>query len=203
MRKRCWRTFGLALVPLLFSLGCGEQGKVDQGRVIEFDKAAGKVTMIRDSSPNPKKPEYSALPPFTCAVPADRDEMGADPKAGYRMKLDTEKSEIVLFDPSSGGFKTIHFTLVDRKENVAKDDDVVFDKALKQPRRFPVVDRAKGTVSIYSARQKLLVTFTVPEEYFSLPEKAWDSGDEVRVYCKEAGKAAKLMNISKADIFAK
>ena len=201
MRKTYRWMFGLALLPLLFGLGCGERGKVDQGRVVDFDKARGTVTLIRDSSPDPKKPEYTILPPFTYQIPADPGEMGADPKAGYRMKLDTEKNEIVMFDPASGTFKTIRYTQVDRKENIAKDDDLVFDKTRKESRKFPVVDGVKKTISIYSARQKLLVTFAVPDEYFSLPEKAWDAGDEVRLYCKERGKAARLMNISKTSIF--
>jgi hypothetical protein len=175
MRKAYRRMFFLALVPLLFVLGCGEQGKVEQGRVIAFDKGNRKVTLVLDSLP--------------------------DPKAGYRMKLDTEKNEIVILDPASGSFKTIHYTQVNRKENVAKDDDLVFDRARKESRKFPVVDASKKTISIYSARQNLLLTFTVPDEYFSLPEKVWDAGDEVRIYCKERGKAARLMNISKIDIF--
>jgi len=199
-KKHRWK-FVLALLPLLLCLGCGERGKVDQGRVIEFDKAKGTVTLIRDSSPNPKKPDYTMLPPFTCQIPTNPKEMGADPKAGYRMKLDTERNEITIFDPASESFKTIHYVPVDHKENIAKDNDLVFDKAKKESRKFPVVDRAKKTISIYSARQKLLLTFTVPDEYLSLPEKAWDSGDEVRLYCKEKGKAARLMNISKTDIF--
>ncbi|MGA3174324.1 MAG: DUF4881 domain-containing protein [Syntrophorhabdales bacterium] len=201
MRKAYRRMFFLALVPLLFVLGCGEQGKVEQGRVIAFDKENRKVTLVLDSSPDPKKPEYTVLPPLTYQIPANPDEMGADPKAGYRMKLDTEKNEIVILDPASGSFKTIHYTQVNRKENVAKDDDLVFDRARKESRKFPVVDASKKTISIYSARQNLLLTFTVPDEYFSLPEKVWDAGDEVRIYCKERGKAARLMNISKIDIF--
>jgi len=199
-RKYRWKCL-LVLLPLLLGVGCGERGKVEQGRVIDFYKTKGTVTVIRDSSPDRKKPEYTALPPFTCQIPTKPSEMGAEPKSGYRMKLDTEKNEITIFDPASGRFKTIRFTLVDRKENIAKDNDLVFDKARKESRKFPVVDRAKRTISIYSARQKLLVTFTVPDEYLSLPEKAWDAGDEVRLYCKEGGKAARLMNISKTDIF--
>jgi hypothetical protein len=48
-----------------------------------------------------------------------------------------------------------------------------------------------------------LTTFSVPDEYFALPVGAWDAGDEVRIYYKEAGKARRLMNITKTDIFKK
>ena len=46
-------------------------------------------------------------------------------------------------------------------------------------------------------------TFSVPDEYFALPANTWDAGDEVRIYFKETGKALRLMNISKTDIFKK
>jgi hypothetical protein len=92
---------------------------------------------------------------------------------------------------------------VDQKENIAKDDPLVFDKAKKEARKFPVVDREKKTISIYSSRQKLLVIFSVADEYLALPDKTWDAGDEVRIYSKEKGKARRLMNITKTDIYGK
>lgn len=180
-----------------------EQGKVDQGRVIDFDKTKGTVTLIRDASPDPKNPNYSILPPFTYTIPVDPEEMGPEPKAGYRMKLDTKKKEITIFDPLSQDFKTIQFVLIDQKENVAKNDPLVFDKARKEPKKFPVIDGGKRTISIYSARQKLLITFSLSEKYFVLPVKTWEAGDEIRIYSRETGKAKRLMNISKTDIFQK
>ena len=41
-------TLLLACAPLLFTLGCTDFGKVEQGRVIAFDKQKGLVTVIRD-----------------------------------------------------------------------------------------------------------------------------------------------------------
>jgi hypothetical protein len=79
----------------------------------------------------------------------------------------------------------------------------VFDKAEGKAKKFPVVDKDKKTISIYSGRQKILVTFSLPEEYFALPATVWDAGDEVRVYYREEGKALRFMNISKTDIFKK
>ena len=59
-----------------------------------------------------------------------------------------------------------------------------------------MVDKDKKTITIYSGRQKILETISVPEEYLSLPPSTWDAGDEVRIYYKEEGKALRFMNIS-------
>ena len=77
------------------------------------------------------------------------------------------------------------------------------DDPLVKGKKFPMVDKEKKAITLYSKRQKLLTTFSVPDEYFALPDSAWDAGDEVRIYYKEDGKAARLMNISKTDIFKK
>jgi hypothetical protein len=61
----------------------------------------------------------------------------------------------------------------------------------------------KKAITIYSGRQKILVTFSVPDEYLALPDDAWEAGDEVRVYYKEPGKALRYLNISKTHIFKK
>ena len=200
--KYCWIS-GIALLPFLLTLGCGKLGKVDQGRAIEFDKAKGTVTLIRDLKADPQKLNDSILTPVTYTIPADPAEMGAEPKVGYRMNLDTKKNQIVIFNPASQNLKTIHYTLIDQKDNIAKDNPLVFDKAEEKPKKFPVIDREKKTIAIYSGIQKILITFTVPEEYFTLPDKTWDAGDEVRIYCKEEGKARRLMNVSQTDIFKK
>lgn len=196
-------TFLLAALALASLLGCSDFGKVDQGRVVAFDKATGKVTFIRDKKADPMTPDYSGLPPVVYQIPADPQEMGPAPKAGLRMKLDTQKSQIVIYDPQAQAFKTIAFKIHDIQENVDKDHPLVFDKEAGKAKVFPMVDKTKKTVTIYSGRQKLLVTFSVPDEYMSWPDSTWDAGDEVRVYYKEEGKALRFMNISKTDIFKK
>lgn len=197
MIRKLYRMFLATLLPLGLFLGCGEMGKVDQGRVIEYDKAKGIVTLIQDKKADPGAPDYSTLPPHTYTIPADPREMGPEPKPGKRMKLDVDKREIVIFDPATQNFKTIKFDLVDKKEGVAKDDPLVAGKT------FPIIDKEKRTISVYSGRQKLLVVFSVPEEYFALPPDTWEAGDEVRIYYKEPGKALRLMNITRTDIFKK
>ena len=198
---------GLLAVLTVLTFGslfaCGKLGNVDQGRVIEFDKEKGVVTLIRDVKADPMKPDYNHLPPYVYEMPKDPSEIGALPKAGKRMKLDTEKKQIVIFDTATQNFMTIDYILISQAEKVNSDDTRVFDKAVEKPRTFPIIDREKKTVTVYSKRQKILTTFSIPDEYFALPDNTWDSGDEVRIYYKEEGKARRFMNISKTDIFKK
>ncbi len=196
LKKYCGLTL-LVILPLVLAYGCGELGKVDQGRVIAFDKDKGLVTLIRDMKADPKSPDYSHLPPMVYEIPKVFEEMGPDPKAGLRMKLDAKAKQIIIFDPASQNFKKIDYTLIEQKEGVDSGDALVKDK------KFPMVDKEKKAITLYSKRQKLLTTFSVPDEYFALPTSAWDAGDEVRIYFKETGKALRLMNISKTDIFKK
>ncbi|MBM4136862.1 MAG: DUF4881 domain-containing protein [Nitrospira sp.] len=194
----------LSVLSLSLAVGCGELGKVDQGRVVDYDKEKGVFTIISDKNyEDPKNPDYTILPPRIYEVPKVFAEMGAEPKPGYRMKLDTKKGDITVFDPATQNFKTIHYNRIDHKENVDPKDPLVYDKAADKAKKFPVVDREKKTITIYSKRLKALETFTVADEYFALPDKTWDSGDEVRIYYKQEGKALRVMNISKTDIYKK
>jgi hypothetical protein len=194
-KKLSWLTL-LAALPLVLALGCGELGKVDQGRVVAFDKAKETVTFIRDVKADAANPDYSGAP-LTFELPKVAAERGADPKAGMRMNLDTKSRVITIYDPATKGFKKISYTLIDQKEGVEKDSALVKDK------KFPIVDRDKKAITIYSGRQKILTTFTVPDEYLALPDNTWEAGDEVRIYFKEPGQALRFMNITKTDIFKK
>lgn len=194
-KKLSWLTL-LAILPVILALGCGEMGKVEQGRVIGFDNAKATVTFIHDVKADAGNPDYSGAP-LTFALPKDPMDRGEDPKAGMRMKLDPKAKEIVIYDPATQGFKKITYTLIDQKEGVAKDDPLVAGK------KFPMVDRTKKAITVYSGRQKLLATFSVPDEFLSLPDNTWEAGDEVRVYFKEPGKALRFQNITKTDIFKK
>lgn len=196
--------FMLMVAVLTFGvLGCDEYGKVDQGRVIAFDKDKQTVTVIEDKNMDSQNPDYAILPPHTYTMPSDPAERGADPKVGLRMKIDAEAKIIKIFNPNTQLIEDLPITIVDAQKDIAKDHPLVFDKDAKAAKKFPVVDNAKKTITIYSGRQKLLVTFSVPEEYFNFPEYTWDAGDEVRIYWKEKGKAIRFMNISKTDIFKK
>jgi hypothetical protein len=196
LKKVFWLNLLVAL-PLVFLFGCVEEGKVDQGRVVAFDKDKRLVTIIRDKKIDTLNPDYSYLPPLTYALPVDAEETGPLPKAGSRMKLDAEKNQIIIFDPKAQNFKTIDFKPVEKKSGVEKDD------ALVKGKKFPVVDKQKKTVTIYSSRQKIVETFGLPDEYFELPDSTWDAGDEVRIYYKQDGKSLRFMNITQTDIFKK
>jgi hypothetical protein len=186
----------LAATLVLGGFGCGELGKVDQGRVIAFDKDKETVTIIEDIKHDPADPDYSGAPK-TFALPKDPAERGEDPKPGLRMKLDTKTREIVIYDAGSKSMKKITYTLIDQKENVGKNSPLVVEK------KFPIVDKSKKAITVYSGRQKLLVTFSVPDEYLALPDYIWEAGDEVRIYYKGPGKADRFMNITRTDIFKK
>jgi hypothetical protein len=200
--KSMWRTLLVAL-PVVLLLGCSDPGKVDQGRVIKFDKATKTLTMIRDKANETQNPDYTVLPPVTYTLPTNPDEVGPLPKAGGRMKIDNKKNQITIFDPATQNFKTIDFVMVDFKENIDKAHPLVYDKEADKAKKFPVVDKEKKTVTIYSGRQKTLSVIQLPEEYFAMPEDTWDAGDEVRVYYKEEGKSLRFMNVSKTNIFKK
>ncbi|GAB1409217.1 DUF4881 domain-containing protein [Desulfovibrionales bacterium] len=195
---------GLVAAILMFgSLGCDEYGKVDQGRVVEFDKEKQTVTVIQDKAMDAQNPDYSILPAHTYTMPTDPMERGADPKAGYRMKLDVENKYVKLYNPATQEFDELAIELLDVQKNIAKDHPLVFNKDTNKAKVFPAIDKDKKAITIYSGRQKMLVTFAVPDEYINLPEKTWDAGDEVRVYYKTEGVAIRFMNISKTDIFKK
>ncbi|PKN08325.1 MAG: DUF4881 domain-containing protein [Deltaproteobacteria bacterium HGW-Deltaproteobacteria-8] len=200
--KSMWRTLLVAL-PLVLLLGCTDYGKVDQGRVIKYDPATKTMVFIRDKANDTQNPDYSYLPPITYTLSSNPDENGPEPKAGGRMKIDNKKNQIIIFDPTTQNLKTIDFIMVDFRENIDKEHPLVYDKDAGKAKKFPVVDKDKKTVSIYSGRQKTLSVIQLPEEYFALPDNTWDAGDEARVYYKEEGKALRFMNISKTNIFKK
>jgi hypothetical protein len=200
LKLKYWLNLSIAL-QLIFLFGCTEHGSVDQGRVVAYDKDKRIMVMIRDKKMDPQNPDYTYLPPLTYVLPTDPLDTGPEPKAGGRMKLDAEKNQVVIFDQAAQNLKAIDVKFTEKKENVDRLNPLVYDESKKAAKKFPVVDKEKKTVTLYSGRQNLFVTFIVPDEFIDLPEATWDSGDEVRVYFKEAGKALRFMNISKTDIF--
>ena len=195
---------GLTIALLTLGvIGCDEYGKVDQGRVIEFDMEKQTATIIQDKAMDSTNPDYSVMPPHTYTMPTDRAERGADPAAGYRLKIDLEAGTIRIYNPNTKELEDLPITIIDTQKSIDKQHPLVFEKDKNQPKKFPVVDKDKKTITIYSGRQKILATFSVPDEYFDLPDKTWDAGDEGRFYYKEEGKALRFMNITKTDIFKK
>ena len=101
---------------------------------------------------------------------------------------------MVVFDAVAGALVTVPFQTVSKQTGVFRDD------ARVAGRRFPIVDKEKKTVTVYSPGQRMLVTLTVAEQHLSMPEDTWRFGDEVRYYWKEPGKTLRFMNVTKTDI---
>jgi hypothetical protein len=197
------RYMGLIILGfMLAAAGCTDFGKVDQGRVIAYDKNEKTIVMIRDKSPDPKKTDYTGLPPVSYKLPADPHETGPEPKAGKLMKIDLDKKEAVIFVSHLEDVATVPYTLVEQKK-VDSKDPLVYDATTKKIREFPIIDQQNKTIELYLEKKKTLLTFSVPDEYFSLPPETWAMGDEVRVYYKEPGKSLRFMNVTKTDIFKK
>jgi len=195
-KKLYWLTF-LAILAAALVLGCGEMGKVDQGRAVATDKTKQTVTIIRDIKHELGKPEYDQLPPVTFEFPKNPAEMGPTPKAGKLMAVDPDKKEITIFDDANQTFKVIAYNPIDVRRNVGLRDAMVAGK------KFPIIDRTKKTITVYDKRKRLVTTFSLPEQYFALPDETFGFGDEVRIYYKEPTRAARLMNISETDIYKK
>jgi hypothetical protein len=206
--KIMWAVIAIVAIGAGIYIAVGapkDYGKIDQGRVIAYDKEKNTVTIIRDKNEDPKKPDYTTLPPNTYALPVEtggEPRMGPEPKAGKRMKLDAKKSELIMFDVANQNFKVVKYTLIDQKENVDRKSPLLLGPDGK-PKKLPAIDKEKKVITIYSGRQKLLTTLTVPDADFNTDPAYWDAGDEVRIYYREEGKALKFMNISKTDIYKK
>lgn len=196
LRRKRWMLLP-AILPFALVLGCGGFGKVNQGRVIDYDREKGLVTFIQDSNYlDPGKPKYDSLPPVTVRVPGDPGAMGPAPEAGKLMQLDTRNRKLVIFDTVTQGFRTISYTLTEEHDNVFRSD------ARIAGRSFPVVDRITKTITAYSAAQRKLITFSLPNEYFGRPDDTWKTGDEIRYYYKDPRQALRFMNITKTDTAA-
>jgi len=113
------------------------------------------------------------------------------------MEVDPDKKEIVIFDDATQNFKAITYIPIDVVKGVGLRDPRVAEK------KFPIVDREKKAITVYDKRKMLLTTFSLPEEYFKLPDETFGFGDEVRIYSKVPGKSHRLMNISETDIYKK
>ncbi len=184
----------VAVAALGLAAGCAKFGKVEQGRAIACDQQKGVVTLILDSAPTSDQPKYDVLPPVTVMLPQDPSEAGPAPEAGKLLSFDTKKRTVVFFDQTSGTVRTVSYVPVEERSGVSRDDPRVAGV------EFPAVDRQKKTVTIYSRRKKILLTFAVPDRYLTLPDDTWKSGDEVRYYYKQPGQALRLMNVSKTDL---
>ena len=196
----------LAAAALIMPLaGCNKDDypKVEQGRTVAFNKDTREVTLIHDSAIDAQNPKYDVLPAAVFKLPTDPAETGPEPKAGGRLKLDTTKKEIELYDHKTQKLVYLPINITDLQQNIDKEHPLVYDKEAKKAKKFPAIDKEKKTVTIYSGRQKMLCTFTLPDQYADYPESFWDAGDEVRLTYRTPGQALRFMNLTKTDIFKK
>jgi len=180
---------------LLVLLAFPAQAADVYGRVVEYDKAEKKVTFIEDKLAwsNPQRPEFTVLPAKEAVLPEDPADMA--PKAGGRLRVDYEKKEIIIYNSSTKAIDTFGIEIVSKTENVEADNPLVSDGG--KPKVFPVVDKAKSEITIYSRRQKNVCTIKVPESYMSLPDAVWDDGHNIKL-AMDGDKVTGFTNLSKA-----
>lgn len=179
-------TIFIALATLA---GCGGFGKINQGQVVAYDRSAGRITLISDSNYlDPAHPRFDVLPPVTIRTPADPREMGPEPEAGKLLVADCAHHRAVFFDSAASSLRTVPCTLVSERSDVPPAEG----------RRLGGVSR--GNISVYQEREQRLITFSVPEEYRTLPDDTWRAGDEIRYYYKEPDRALRLMNVTRTEL---
>lgn len=169
-----------ATLFFMLSLSCFASAEEIMGRCVGFDKGKNQIRIIRDMNNDKAKPDFQ-LPIQTFTIPENTVV-----KDGLRIKLDLQDNKLKYYDEATDAIKVLDFQLISKKENVLPlDKEVVGEK-------FPAIDKAKKTVTIYSKRQKLLTVISVQDEVLELPLKVFDSGDDVKITTVEPGKAAKI-----------
>ncbi|MCX8069450.1 MAG: DUF4881 domain-containing protein [Thermodesulfovibrionales bacterium] len=197
-----YRLICVLFVSLFLLMSCQEKAKETfiQGRVIDYDINTNQVKIIRDANNDMIKPNYNTLPLLTFELPKDIIPKGSEPTDGYRINTDAENGVITVYDPQNNIFKDLKITIVDKVINVQRDDPLVFDKNTKSPVKFPIIEKDKKTITLYSQRQKIYLKFKVDETLFELPEKAWRAGDDIKISTKDNKKITTYTNLTKSDI---
>ncbi len=185
MLKNC--SVGGLLAAILLTTACAITGHVQQGRVVAYNKDTHQITLIAEPA-QPTKTSPGVLPPLTITTPTDPAEMGPEPAVGGLLAVDFANHRITVYDPAAQSFRVVPFTPLREKHDVAKNPGL------------PTVNRDARTITIYSTRQKTLVTFAATPELLALPASTWRGGDTVRYYYKEPSQALRLMNVTKTDL---
>ncbi len=185
----------IALSVFCLGLSACNFGEVDQGRCVAYDKDAKSFTLVLDVKHDMKNPEYSGGV-HTYTMPAEPKEIGPEPVPGGLVQLMPDKNQVIIF--ANGDLATIPVEFVSIEKVKASDAKV-------KGQKFPVIDKAAGTVTEYYANLTELVTFKVSSEYLDMPGATWNAGDECRIYYKpnEKHQALRFMNVSKTNIFKK
>lgn len=183
------------VLALSFALAaCNFDGGVEQGRCVAYDQAANTVTLVVDTTLDSNNPHYSGGV-HTFKLPTNPLDMGPVPVAGGRLMLEIDKNMILYYDQQDQKVKEMPVEFV-KVEKGVKAKDVAGKK-------FPMVDKAACTVTVYSPRLKSIVTFKVPQDAINMPDYTWTAGNEVRIAFRNENKnqAIRFMNVSQTDIF--
>lgn len=175
---------------------CDFKGGVVQGRCVAFDPDARTVTMVVDTTLDQMNPHYSGEVD-TFKLPDDPRDVGPLPEAGGRLMLELDKNKLLYFDPTTKTVKEMNVEFVDVEKNIGEKHPKLKGK------EFPIIDKEKQTITVYSRRLGALVTFKVPAEALDLPVYTWKAGDEVRIAFRKDNmkQAIRFMNVSKTSIF--
>ena len=192
----------MMMLVMVFSIalltGCNFDGGVEQGRCVAFDPAAKTLTIVVDVTHDQFNPHYSGGT-HTFKLPVDSIDMGPTPTVGGRLMIDLTKNSVLIYDQKANGTREVAVQFTDVEKNVGSDHPKVKGKT------FPVIDKEQQTVTVYSGRQKSLITFKVPADAMDYPAYVWTAGDEMRIAYRNAekGQAMRIMNVSKTNIFKK
>jgi hypothetical protein len=104
------------------------------------------------------------------------------------MRVDLNNRKVVVYEAATNSLRTIPYTLIEEKHNVPKAG------------ALPTIDKAKGTITVYSRDDKTAVTFTATDEMLAMPADTWKGGDEIRYYFRDLGQALRMMNVTRTDL---
>lgn len=178
--------------------GCNFDGGVEQGRCVAFDPAAKTLTIVVDVTHDQFNPHYSGGT-HTFKLPANPIDMGPEPAVGGRLMIDLAKNTVLIYDQKTNSVRELPVQFTDVEKNVGANHPKVKGKT------FPIIDKEQQTVTVYSVRQKALITFKAPADAQDYPPYVWTAGNEMRIAYRNAekGQAIRIMNVSKTNIFKK
>ena len=166
------------------------------GRVVAYDKDSKKMTFIEDALAwaNPKRPEFTVLPARVVTLAEDPGDMA--PKAGGRLRVDYDEKVIIIYNPKTEKIETLTIEIVSTTPDVTPDSPLLLEDG--KMKKFPIVDKEKAEITIYSKRQNNLATIRVPAELMDLDNSVWDDGHNIKVVV-EGDMGKDFVNISKAN----
>ena len=188
----------LVLALSLALAACDFDGGVEQGRCVAYDAQANTVTLVVDTTLDQHDPHYSGKVD-TFKLPTNPLDMGPAPVPGGCLMLETDKNQILYYDPATKSVKEMPVEFTNIEKGVSAKSPKLKDK------KFPIIDKEKDLVTVYSPLKEALVTFKVPADALSMAPYVFEIGDEVRIAFRKdmPGQAIRFMNVSKTSIFTR